>query len=71
MLVEQLGNQRELLFDLLQNLRRSTFRPTLCYPFQTQGAQPAAGTMPDRHQFMRVFVAQLLQRKAAQRGNFH
>ena len=55
--------------DLLTHLVARTVRVTHAQPFFHFGTQVASKRLPGRHDFFGVLVAQLVQRKIAQRSN--
>ena len=68
-LVGHLGDQRQLMLDAPAHLGRHAVRVT---PPQTALgllAQPGSGRLTSGSDFLGVFVAQFIQRKAALRGD--
>ncbi len=51
------------MLDKIAHLRTHPLRPTLAYARLGQLTQPAAGRILGRHEFARVFIAQLIERK--------
>ena len=68
-LVVQLGDQRELVLDLFEDLLRRAARIARRQAFEDERAQPARRRMPGRDDLLRILVAQLVERETAALGD--
>ena len=70
-LIAKLGDERELVLGHLAHLRRHATGKAPAQAVLGQLREPALRRMLRRHEFRRIFVAQLMERKAAALGDRH
>ena len=67
--VAQLGDQPQLVLDQLPYFLRRAFPKTSCQSLFGQRAQPARRRLAGRHQLLRIFISQGIEREGASLRN--